>query len=273
MIRGIGWTMIWAGVLIFAFLAWQLWGTGLITSAEQNAATEEVDTYFDEVRSELDEEGGEAPDQPDTVPITEDGLVDEGSIEFEGPAVLTNEPIPGTGEAFAVISFPSLGATTNTGDAALDDLVNDGLTFVVREGEDLGNLRRGPGHYAQSPIPGQWGNAAIAGHRTTYGAPFNRLDEIRAGDPIIVETAIGTHVYVVRDPRTIHEETRMIDVGDDAGWMAVDATSLWVVDPLEGAFLTLTTCHPEFSSRQRLVVVAELVSGPNARYFAEQGAA
>jgi sortase A len=54
--------------------------------------------------------------------------------------------------------------------------------------------------------------------------------------------------------------------------MAVDATALWVVDPLEGAFLTLTTCHPEFSSRQRLVVVAELVSGPNARYFAEQGA-
>ena len=271
MIRGVGWAMIWAGVLIFAFLAWQLWGTGLITAAEQNDAAEEVDTYFEDVRSDLVEEVDEVPDQVESVPITDEGLVDESAIELEGPAVLTDEPIPSSGEAFAVLSFPSLGDTSSTGDADLDDLVNDGLTYVVREGEDLANLRRGPGHYAQTPIPGQWGNSAIAGHRTTYGAPFNRLDEIRAGDPIIIETAIGAHVYIVRDPREIHDESRMLDVGDDAGWMAVDATALWVVDPLDGAFLTLTTCHPEFSSRQRLVVVAELVSGPNARYFAEQG--
>lgn len=271
-LRGVGWAMIWAGLLILAFLAYQLWGTGLLTSAEQQAAAEEVDDYFDGVRSEL----GEAiPGEDDaSIRLAEDGSVDEGGIVWTGPAFLTPEPEPAAGEAFAVITFPSLAERSEftSGDVAVDDLRTTGPSYVVRLGEDLPNLRRGPGHYVDAPLPGQPGNAAIAGHRTTYGAPFNRLDELSAGDPIIVETAIGTHVYVVRDPRTIHDESRMLDVGAEAGWMAVRANALWVVDPLDGAMLTLTTCHPEFSSRQRLVVVAELVSGPNARYVAEEAA-
>jgi len=265
-IRGIGWAMIWAGVLIFAFLAYQLWGTGILTGIEQNAA-----------RTELAESGVELPDEPAPIPIRDDGSVDEEALDEvveTGPATLTTEPIPGAGEAFAIISFPSLSRDDRpqTGDQPADDLIGYGPSYVVREGEDLSNLRRGPGHYATTPIPGQPGNAAIAGHRTTYGAPFNRLDELRAGDPIIVETAIGTHVYVVRDPRTVHDESDMLDVGDGSGWMAVRSTALWVVDPLPGAYLTLTTCHPEYSSRQRLIVVAELVSGPNARYVSEGNA-
>ncbi|MEX1280026.1 MAG: sortase [Acidimicrobiia bacterium] len=269
-IRGVGWAMIWAGLLILAFLAYQLWGTGLVTSAQQEAAVEEVDDYFDDFRAGLDQP------QPDESPIrlSDDGAVDESSIVWSGPTFLTPEPEPAAGEAFAVITFPSLADPSEfrSGDIGVDELRTTGPSYVVRAGEDLPNLRRGPGHYLDSPLPGQPGNAAIAGHRTTYGAPFNRLDELAAGDPIIVETAIGTHVYVVRDPRTVHDESRMLDVGDEAGWMAVRANALWVVDPLDGAMLTLTTCHPEFSSRQRLVVVAELVSGPNARYVAEEAA-
>jgi sortase A len=274
-IRGIGWAMIWAGVLIFAFLAYQLWGTGILTGIEQNAAAESIDEGFDATRRELEDAGVDLPDdEPTAIPIGEDGTVDESAIEVLGPAVLTPEPVPDASEAFAVISFPSLsrGTTLPTGDQEADDLIGYGLSYVVREGENLSNLRRGPGHYATTPIPGQPGNAAIAGHRTTYGAPFNRLDELRAGDPIIVESAIGTHVYVVRDPRTVHDESDMLDVGDGNGWMAVRSTALWVVDPLPGAYLTLTTCHPEYSSRQRLIVVAELVSGPNARYVSEGNA-
>lgn len=271
-IRGIGWAMIWAGILIFAFLAYQLWGTGIITGFEQDAAAEAIDDDFEQTRRELEEAGVDIPVSGDTtVRISDDGSVDEDALVDTGPATLTPEPDPDPGEALAVISFPTLsaGGGLPTGDQAVDDLIGYGVSYVVREGEDLANLRKGPGHYGDTPVPGQPGNAAIAGHRTTYGAPFNRLDELRAGDPIIVETAIGTHVYVVRDPRTIHDETDMLDVGDGDGWMAVRSNALWVVDPLPGAFLTLTTCHPEFSSRQRLIVVAELVSGPNARYVAE----
>lgn len=274
-LRGVGWAMIWAGLLILAFLAYQLWGTGLLTSAEQQAAADEVDVYFDDVRAALDDAGlGVPEDDGSSVRLSEDGAVDESSIVSTGPTFLTPEPEPDAGEAFAVITFPSLAEPDEfrSGDVAVDELRATGPSYVVRAGEDLPNLRRGPGHYVATPLPGQPGNAAIAGHRTTYGAPFNRLDELAAGDPILVETAIGTHVYVVRDPRTIHDEALMLDVGEDAGWMAVRANALWVVEPIDGALLTLTTCHPEFSSRQRLVVVAELVSGPNARYVAEEAA-
>jgi sortase A len=85
----------------------------------------------------------------------------------------------------------------------------------------------------------------ISGHRTTYGAPFHELDTLVPGDLIEVETALGTHTYAVRET------------------IIVRPTELWVTEPREGAWLTLTTCHPKFSSRQRLVVFAELVDGPN----------
>lgn len=273
-IRGIGWAMIWAGLLIFAFLAYQLWGTGILTGIEQETGAREVDAGFSATRQELEDQGVEVPDDDGgRITINPDGTVDEGALVDDGPATLVPEPVPDAREAFAIISFPTLARDRiSTGDQAIDDLISLGPSYVVRQGEDLGNLRSGPGHYTSTPVPGQPGNAAIAGHRTTYGAPFNRLDELRAGDPIVVETAIGTHVYVVRDPRTVHDESTMLDVGDGAGWMAVRPTALWVIDPIEGAFLTLTTCHPEFSSRQRLVVVAELVGGPNARWVAEGNA-
>lgn len=260
-VRGIGWAMIWTGALILAFLAYQLWGTGLVTSAEQRAAGEEVEAYLEPL-----------PDDPGTVNLGEDGRVVEPPGPT-GPGTFTEEVGPDAGAPMGIISFPSLqrGSRLPTGDAAVDELLESGLSFVVNRGEDLATLRGGPGHYLETPMPGQPGNAAIAGHRTTYGAPFNRLDQLRAGDPILVRTSIGIHTFVVRDPRTVHDEADMLDVGGEGGWMVVAPTALWVVDELEGGWLTLTTCHPEFSSRQRLVVVAELVAGPNARWIAEGG--
>jgi sortase A len=96
-----------------------------------------------------------------------------------------------------------------------------------------------------TPLPGQPGNSVISGHRTTYGAPFHELDTLVSGDRIEVETAIGLHVY----------EVRSIDI--------VRPTDVWVTEPRTGAWLTLTTCHPKFSARERLIVFAELVEGPN----------
>jgi sortase A len=99
-----------------------------------------------------------------------------------------------------------------------------------------------------SPLPGQPGNAVLSGHRTTYGRPFFDFDLLEIGDEIEVESAIGMHIYVVRE----------IEV--------VQPTDVWVTNNRAGAWLTMTTCEPKFSARQRLVVWAEMVSGPNMEF-------
>lgn len=120
-----------------------------------------------------------------------------------------------------------------------------GVDKIVVEGVGTEDLKRGPGHYPGTPLPGQLGNAAIAGHRTTYGAPFGDLDELVEGDAIIVETLAGSFRYLV--------ETSIV--------VSPDQTE--VLDPTPTAHLTLTTCHPRFSARQRLVVRAALDTTPS----------
>ena len=71
------------------------------------------------------------------------------------------------------------------------------------QGVAVPDLRKGPGHYPDSPMPGQLGNAAIAGHRTTYGAPFNRIDELVAGDEITIVTVSGTFHYTVTSQQIV----------------------------------------------------------------------
>lgn len=123
-----------------------------------------------------------------------------------------------------------------------------GLDVVVFEGVATETLAKGPGHMPGTPIPGQPGNAVISGHRTTYGRPFHDFDLLEPGDRLEVETGIGTHVYVVRDT------------------FIVAPTDVWVADDKRGAWLTMTTCNPKYSARERLIVTAELVSGPNYEY-------
>lgn len=122
------------------------------------------------------------------------------------------------------------------------------LEAVLFEGVDRKTLKQGPGHMPWTPLPGQPGNAVLSGHRTTYGRPFYELDQLVVGDEIEVETAIGVSVYEVR---VIH---------------IVAPTDVYVTDPIPGAWLTLTTCHPRFSAAERLVIQAELVSGPNLEF-------
>ena len=142
------------------------------------------------------------------------------------------EDDPGIGEGFALLTVPSLG-----------------LEAVVFEGVDRATLTNGPGHMPGTPLPGQPGNAVISGHRTTYGRPFHDFDLLEPGDLIEVETPIGTHVYEVR-------ETQI-----------VQPTDVWVTEDRDGGWLTLTTCHPKYSARERLIVFAEMVSGPNFDYI------
>jgi sortase A len=126
-----------------------------------------------------------------------------------------------------------------------------GVDKIVVEGVSLADLKRGPGHFPGSPLPGQQGNAAIAGHRTTYGAPFNRLDELDEGDEIRVTTLQGTFRYEVADTE-----------GDGNGWFAVQPEQVEVLDDAGDDRLTLAACHPKYSARERIIVVAKLTVEP-----------
>jgi sortase A len=117
-----------------------------------------------------------------------------------------------------------------------------GTDVVVVEGTSASALRAGAGHYPGTPLPGEAGNVAIAGHRTTYGKPFADLDRLNAGDEILLDTPLGSHRYRV---------SRAPFVVDKADWSPVAATP--------GQTLTLSTCHPKRSDRQRLIVKADLV--------------
>jgi sortase A len=132
------------------------------------------------------------------------------------------QPIPG--DALGYITIPKLG-----------------LDMIFVEGNGLDDLRKGPGHYPETALPGQPGNVAIAGHRTTYLHPFWSLNELAKGDRIILRTRRGTFTYRV-------DWLRAVEPND---WSVVAATDVPSV--------TLTTCEPRFSAAQRLIVRGVLV--------------
>jgi sortase (surface protein transpeptidase) len=175
------------------------------------------------------------------------------------PAELVEPPV---GEPVAVLHIPRLGAD---------------FRRVVLQGTAEDQLSQGPGHYAGTALPGQPGNVAIAGHRVGKGSPFLDLDRMRPGDPVVVETAAGWFVYrVLGDPATgdvaadpsgipgLHV-VRPEEVGVIAATPGAPGTAA------SGAYLTLTTCHPRYSARQRLVVHAVLDGAPISRADAPDG--
>ncbi|MEI6199446.1 MAG: sortase [Actinomycetota bacterium] len=120
-----------------------------------------------------------------------------------------------------------------------------GVSKFVVAGVRLADLQRGPGLFPGSPLPGQKGNVAIAGHRTTYGAPFSRINEIHDKAIITLESRDGTFTYVVNG------EPKVISATDTAVTATTDA---------ETASLTLVSCYPKWASSQRIIVVATLDS-------------
>ncbi|MEO6121852.1 MAG: sortase [Acidimicrobiales bacterium] len=120
-----------------------------------------------------------------------------------------------------------------------------GVDVVVVEGTTSSALRAGAGHYRDTPLPCALGNVSIAGHRTTYGKPFANLDRLKPGDPIILETPVGRCTYEIsRAPFIVRP--------DDLSVVANTPTA---------STLTLTTCHPKGSARQRLIIRATMVEG------------
>ncbi len=135
--------------------------------------------------------------------------------------VLKRKPLPG--DSIGRIRLPSLKRS-----------------YFVIEGTKTGDLRKGPGHYGDTPLPGQRGTVAIAGHRTTYGAPFRSIDKLRRGDPIRIEMPYGRFTYRV-------EKTRIVDPSE------VSVKRRVAYDRL-----ILSACHPLYSAAQRIVVFARL---------------
>lgn len=151
-----------------------------------------------------------------------------------------------------------------------------GVETLVVEGTSPAALRAGAGHYPNTPLPGQAGNIAIAGHRTTYGRPFNRVDELRAGDEVWLITPVGDYRYVVSPTPdgwkanplvTSPKDWTVIDQSGGAGLGGGARTAAGT--PAE-SFLTLTTCHPKGSAAQRLVVRAYLDEAFPAGYHAAE---
>lgn len=223
-VRTVGWTFIGLGLFLLGFVGHQLFFTTWLAQQNNAELTTEVEAYFPDARIGTVEYV--EPGAPDLVdPDDPDAVPSE-------PATLFVEEAPPEGQPFAIIRIPTI------------ERLVDG--WAVVEGVTRADLKNGAGHMPSTPLPGQPGNSVISGHRTTYGAPFHELEELVPGDLIEVETALGVHTYAVRESTVVRP------------------TELWVIGDRPGAWLTLTTCHPKFSARQRLIVFAELVDGPNA---------
>lgn len=216
-LRGLGWTLIAAGILILLYLVYVLFYSTLQTDRAQDQLLEEWRVQY-----------GTLPGDA------------SGSSYSTRP---TRQKPVRAGEAYAALWFEREGANRRP--------VHDEVLFMV-EGVDLDDLKRGPGHYPSTSQPGQGGNFAISGHRTTYGAPFYHLDQLSSGDEVhVVDRRNREWTYVVKQARI------------------VAPTDVWVLedDPLDSGVptMTLTTCHPRFSAAKRLVVFAELDGAPARR--------
>ena len=212
-VRGLGELFITAGLVLLLFVAYQLIWTNVEAAQAQDEVSDGIaESWSRQPSSTVAEPDAEAePD--DTVKLSR--------ADF--------------GKGFAFLRIPRLG---------------EDFKVPVVEGVRDSDLSRGVGHYPKSAAPGQVGNFAVAGHRATKGEPFRKLDRMRRGDAIVVETRTTWLTYVVDDTRIVTPQ------------------DTWVVNPVPGKrnvkptkrLLTLTTCHPRWASTHRLIVFAHLES-------------
>lgn len=153
-------------------------------------------------------------------------------VEVADPEGPPPAPIPG--DAFAIIHIPRFG---------------DDYARPILEDTHLEILERGVGHYVGTAMPGEIGNVSLAGHRTTYGKPFNRIAELQPGDLIVIETSEAYHSYAVERHQIVRPwQTEVVaPVPDEPG-----------VEPTE-AWLTMTSCHPMWSAQERYILHSRLV--------------
>jgi sortase A len=202
-----GKVLIGAGILVLLFTAYQIWGTSFQEGRTQNS-----------LRNTLSSETNDAAIRR---ALAEASALDK--LPTGPPRTAPTTAAPSEGEPVGDLRIPVIG-----------------INQVFVEGTNTGDLRKGPGHYTGTPLPGQDGNASIAGHRTTYGHPFYNLDGVKKGDPIVVTTLQGIFVY------------------DAISTQVVSPNDVSVISNVFANWLTLTTCNPRFSATTRLIVHAKL---------------
>lgn len=212
LLRQISTILILAGLMLLAdvglTLVWQEPVSAIYADWRQNALADDLDDLS-------------VPDlEPAEVEALERLPLDEDRAAFLARALKRRTD---AGDPIGRIRIPEIGATK-----------------VVVEGTDGGSLRKGPGHYPETPLPGIRGTVAIAGHRTTYGAPFRDLDKLEQRDEVIVDMPYGRFVYRVERAQI------------------VDPTATWVTRRVRHDRLVLTACHPLYSAAQRIVIFARL---------------
>ncbi len=255
-VSGLGRTLITMGVLLLLFVAYQLWGTGIATARSQDglqADLEAVGLNFGAVPDDLLTGDGSAVV---TIPLVT--VAEQTTLPAE-PTAPTESSVP---TPSTVLATPAAPPTTRFGKElvsrsktrqqkiapgeAIGRIVikRIGVDNVIVSGADKESLKKGPGHYAKTPLPGESGNSAIACHRTTFGAPCFRVAELKIGDPIFIASKTSGR------------------------WFRYNVTEQFVVKPSQNEVLlpkgdrntlTLTTCDPQYSAKQRRIIVADLV--------------
>jgi len=275
----IGRTLITTGIVVFLFVAYQLWGTGIQESKSQHSLSSELDQQFAFAARNAAAINAVAIDDTPVAsvpPASADSNTVASTTTTSPPTTTTTSPttttstLPGGYDPdLLALFFP------DNGDALAHlEIPTIGVDKVVVRGVDVPDLRKGPGHYPSTVLPGNEGNAAIAGHRTTYGAPFNRIDELVPGDEITVTSVQGEFIYRVLDPSIAYAgyEEQIDSFGP--GYIVVKPSATWVLGDFGDNRITLTACHPKLSARQRIIVTAELVGDPvHIPTWAEQAAA
>lgn len=212
-------TLITAGLVILAdagvTVAWQEPLSAFYSQLRQSAASGELDSVREDFLAD---------------PAVARTLRRDGAARKEAAAEARARALAGIferdlemGQAMGRIEIPSIGTD-----------------YVVIQGTEEPDLQRGPGHYEYTALPGQGKTIGIAGHRTTYGAPFKRINEIEEGDAIRLEMPYGDFTYRV------------------TGSEIVDPTDVDIVDETGEERLVLTACHPLYSAAQRYAVFADL---------------
>ena len=227
-IGGFGELLITVGILGILFVVWEVWWTGLDANRDMQEAEEgfysSVDAGQDDPMAAGGDDGLDGREQCGTLP--------------DGTAVPCPERLEeglDEGGTMAMIYAPRLG---------------ESWAAPVREGVDQATLNAGGvGHYPQTQLPGEPGNFAVAGHRLTYGDILRDQDSFQTGDPLYVYSADGYYTYEVTESLVVqpHESEVLAPVPGAPG-----------EDPEDASIMTLTTCHPLFSNRERLITHAEL---------------
>ena len=244
-LREAGLGLITLGLVVLAFVAYQLWGTGLTESHDQSVLQRQFTALHDQAT------GGAGTKPAGTTSTGHTG----GGHSAGGTNAGAHDPVVGGSSSKPTTSHhgtsrPAANAALTPSPPvgqAVDHIVIPaaGVNKYVVQGVAENDLMQGPGHYPGTPLPGQAGNVGIAGHRTTYGAPFFELGNLQRGAWIYITDTEGRTF----DYRVLHH---LVVNPDDVGVLA----------PSHRALLTLTTCNPPYSATSRLVVVAALVGRP-----------